>query len=407
MTPVVERSRRGRPPRAALVGAHRAGPPPACCPATRPTGGWRRAATIGDLRELARRHGAARGLRLHRRRGGRGDQPPPLPGGVRPGRVPPAACCATSPSSTLDDAARPAVVPAAGARPDRLHPADAHRGRAGRRPGRRAGRHPVRAVHDGHDVAGGVAAAAPGARRWFQLYLWRDREASAALVERARGGRLRGAGADRRHPGGRSAAARRPQRVHHPAGAVPADRWPTPPCTRAGGSTCSPPSRWSSPRCTRWGGTVAELVDRVFEPAATLADVARAAAGLAGRAGRQGRADAGRRPGGGRRRRRRRRRLQPRRPPARPGADAAGAAARRGGRGRRPGRGATWTAASSTAPTSSPRWPLGATRVPGRPGLPVRADGRRRARGAAGGRHPARRGAPAPCSCSASPRSPS
>src|SRR4051812_49824642 len=31
-----------------------------------------------------------------------------------------------------------------------------------------------------------VAAAAPAARRWFQLYLWRDREASAGLVERAR-----------------------------------------------------------------------------------------------------------------------------------------------------------------------------------------------------------------------------
>jgi L-lactate dehydrogenase (cytochrome) len=30
-----------------------------------------------------------------------------------------------------------------------------------------------------------LTAVAPGARRWFQLYLWRDREASAALVERA------------------------------------------------------------------------------------------------------------------------------------------------------------------------------------------------------------------------------
>ena len=31
-----------------------------------------------------------------------------------------------------------------------------------------------------------LAAAVPGTRQWFQLYLWRDREASAALVERAR-----------------------------------------------------------------------------------------------------------------------------------------------------------------------------------------------------------------------------
>ena len=30
-----------------------------------------------------------------------------------------------------------------------------------------------------------VASAAPGARRWFQLYLWKDREKSRALVERA------------------------------------------------------------------------------------------------------------------------------------------------------------------------------------------------------------------------------
>ena len=31
-----------------------------------------------------------------------------------------------------------------------------------------------------------LAAAAPGAQKWFQLYLWRDRDASRALIERAR-----------------------------------------------------------------------------------------------------------------------------------------------------------------------------------------------------------------------------
>jgi L-lactate dehydrogenase (cytochrome) len=31
-----------------------------------------------------------------------------------------------------------------------------------------------------------LAAAAPGARTWFQLYLWRDRDASLALIDRAR-----------------------------------------------------------------------------------------------------------------------------------------------------------------------------------------------------------------------------
>src|ERR687889_2372259 len=30
-----------------------------------------------------------------------------------------------------------------------------------------------------------VAAAAPGARKWFQLYMWKDRDRSMALVERA------------------------------------------------------------------------------------------------------------------------------------------------------------------------------------------------------------------------------
>jgi len=31
-----------------------------------------------------------------------------------------------------------------------------------------------------------LAAAVPGAQKWFQLYLWRDRDASQALIERAR-----------------------------------------------------------------------------------------------------------------------------------------------------------------------------------------------------------------------------
>ena len=56
----------------------------------------------------------------------------------------------------------------------------------------------------------GLAAAAPDGRRWFQLYLWRDREASRDFVARAAGRRLRGARAHRRHPGPRATAARRP-----------------------------------------------------------------------------------------------------------------------------------------------------------------------------------------------------
>lgn len=117
-----------------------------------------------------------------------------------------------------------------------------------------------------------LAAAAPGGRRWFQLYLWRDREASAALVARARaagyealvltvdtpvaGPRLR----DVRN--GFSIPPALTLRTVADAAAHP--RWWVDLLT-------TPPLEFASLRS--WGGTVAELVDRVFEPAATLADV--------------------------------------------------------------------------------------------------------------------------------------
>ena len=112
----------------------------------------------------------------------------------------------------------------------------------------------------------GWPTAAPGARRWFQLYLWRDRAASRDLVARARaagyealvltvdtpvaGPRLRDVRNGLTLPPSLSAAhVRRGGR-----------------CTRRGGSTCSPPSRWSSPRCTGSSGTVAELVGPHVRP---------------------------------------------------------------------------------------------------------------------------------------------
>jgi L-lactate dehydrogenase (cytochrome) len=119
-----------------------------------------------------------------------------------------------------------------------------------------------------------LAAAAPGARKWFQLYLWRDRDASAALVERARaagyealvltvdtpvaGPRLR----DVRN--GFSIPPALTLRTMANAAVHP--RWWIDLLT-------TPPLEFASLRS--WGGTVAELVDRVFEPAATLADVER------------------------------------------------------------------------------------------------------------------------------------
>jgi L-lactate dehydrogenase (cytochrome) len=119
-----------------------------------------------------------------------------------------------------------------------------------------------------------LAAAAPTARKWFQLYLWRDRDASAALVERARvagyealvltvdtpvaGPRLR----DVRN--GFSIPPALTLRTVANAAVHP--RWWVDLLT-------TPPLEFASLRS--WGGTVADLVDRVFEPAATLADVQR------------------------------------------------------------------------------------------------------------------------------------
>src|SRR4051794_8035070 len=117
-----------------------------------------------------------------------------------------------------------------------------------------------------------LAAAAPGARKWFQLYLWRDREASSAVVERAKaagyealvltvdtpvaGPRLR----DVRN--GFSIPPALTLRTFANAAVHP--RWWIDLLT-------TPPLEFAS--LHSWGGTVAELVDRVFEPAATLADI--------------------------------------------------------------------------------------------------------------------------------------
>src|SRR3954463_9961410 len=118
-----------------------------------------------------------------------------------------------------------------------------------------------------------LADAAPGARRWFQLYLWRDREASAALVQRARaagyealvltvdtpvaGPRLRDVRNGFTIPPALSARTMANAAVH--------PRWWVDLFT-------TPPLEFASLRS--WGGTIADLVDRVFEPAAVLADVA-------------------------------------------------------------------------------------------------------------------------------------
>jgi L-lactate dehydrogenase (cytochrome) len=117
-----------------------------------------------------------------------------------------------------------------------------------------------------------LADAAPACRRWFQLYLWRDRAASSALVERAHdagyealvltvdtpvaGPRLRDVRNGFTIPPALSARTMANAALH--------PRWWVDLLT-------TPPLEFAS--LSSWGGTVAELVDRVFEPAAVLADV--------------------------------------------------------------------------------------------------------------------------------------
>ena len=183
-----------------------------------------------------------------------------------------------------------------------------------------------------------LAAAAPQVRRWFQLYLWRDREASAAMVQRAREAGYEALVLTVDTPVAGAAAARRPQRVLHPAGADPAHRRQR---------RAAPPVVVRPAHHRAAGVRLAQLVGRHHRRArrqgvrAGRHDRRRpaAAGGLAGQAGRQGHPDRRGRPRGGGRRGRRRRRLQPRRPAARPGADPAGGAAVGGGGRRRPRRG--------------------------------------------------------------------
>lgn len=117
-----------------------------------------------------------------------------------------------------------------------------------------------------------VAAVSPAGRRWFQLYMWKDRERSMALVERAAsagydsllvtvdvpvaGARLR----DVRN--GMTIPPRLTPRTV--ANAIPRARWwfdllTTDPLTFASLDT--------------WSGTVAELLDTMFDPTVTFQDL--------------------------------------------------------------------------------------------------------------------------------------
>ena len=82
-----------------------------------------------------------------------------------------------------------------------------------------------------------VAAANPGGRNWFQLYMWKDRDRSMALVDRAAKAGLRHAVGHGRRAGRRRPVARHPQRDDDPADPERADGGRTRSRGRGGGST--------------------------------------------------------------------------------------------------------------------------------------------------------------------------
>lgn len=117
-----------------------------------------------------------------------------------------------------------------------------------------------------------LAQAAPTTRRWFQLYLWRDRDASLDFVARARGSGYEALVLTVDTP----VAGVRLRDVRNGLTVPPALT------LRTLADMSLHPSWWFDVLTTEplefaslrnWGGTVAELADKVFDPAATLADV--------------------------------------------------------------------------------------------------------------------------------------
>jgi L-lactate dehydrogenase (cytochrome) len=117
-----------------------------------------------------------------------------------------------------------------------------------------------------------LAAAAPGGRLWFQLYLWRDREASRDFVERSReaGYEALVLTVDTPVPGARLRDVRNGLTI------------PPSLSMRTFAEGVLHPAWWFDLLTTealefaslnRFEGTVAELVDRMFDPTATLSDL--------------------------------------------------------------------------------------------------------------------------------------
>ena len=155
---------------------------------------------------------AARGVRLLRRRRRRRAVAPPRPGGVRPGRVPPVGAARRVDGRHQPRHPRQARRPPVRVRPHRLHPDDAHRGRAGGGVGRAGDRRPLHAVDDGHHDHRGPRRLRPRRPAVVPaLPVARPVVRQGPRPTRRRGG-LRHAHAHRGHPVRRGAPARRPQR---------------------------------------------------------------------------------------------------------------------------------------------------------------------------------------------------
>ena len=117
-----------------------------------------------------------------------------------------------------------------------------------------------------------VVAAAPGGRNWFQLYMWKDREGSMALVDRAwkagvknlmltvdvptAGHRLRDAYNGMTVPPKLTAKT--------VINALPRPEW-------VWNFLTTPPLEFAA--MNKWNGTVAELLDYMFDPTMTFEDL--------------------------------------------------------------------------------------------------------------------------------------
>ena len=177
-------------------------------------------------------------------------------------------------------------------------------------------------------------AANPHGRNWFQLYMWKDRDRSMALVDRAAEGRVRHAARHGRRPGRRRAAARQAQRLHDPADPHPAHRPQRASRGRAWWFNFLTTEPLAFASLDRLVGHRRGAARRDVRPDRHLRGPGLDPGAVAGQGRGEGRAD-----GRGRRRladaaSTRIAAVQPRRPPARPRPDPVPPAARRRARGR-------------------------------------------------------------------------